>query len=216
MAAYDLEEQEQLLAIKDWWQKHSNLITWVVVVCALAFAGWTGWNRYQASQANETGALYAAIEQADQGKDIAKQRALTDEMLSKYGKSVLAQMSALQMAKSEAAAGDSKAAQTRLKWVVEQGTDPLVADLARLRLATLQLDAKDLDGALKTLSVTPDKSMEARFEDLRGDALFAKGDQKSALDAYQKALTALGENSGQASVAFRTVLQTKLDALGGV
>lgn len=216
MAAYDLEEQEQLLALKDWWHKNSNLITWVVVVCALAFAGWTGWNRYQATQAAETGVLYAAIEQADQGKDIAKQRALTDEMLGKYGKSPLAQLSALMMAKSEVAAGDAKAAQTRLQWAIEHGADPLVADLARLRLATQQLDAKDLDGALKTLNVTPDKSMEARFEDLRGDTLFAKGDQKAALEAYQKALTALGENSGQASAAFRTVLQTKLDALGGV
>lgn len=215
MAAYDLEEQEQLSALKDWWEKNSNRVTWVVLVCALALLAWTGWHRYQASQAAETGTLYAAVQQADQAKDVVKLRALTDEMVSKHAESVLAQMSALMTAKAEADAGDQKAALARLDWAANKGSDSLVRDLARLRLAAMQFDGKDSDAALKTLEAAPDKAFAARFEDQRGDILFAKGDTKAAVEAYKRAMTALGENSGQASAGFRTVLQTKLDALGG-
>lgn len=215
MAAYDLEEQEQLSALKDWWEKNNSRVTWVVLVCALALLAWTGWHRYQASQAGETGSLYAAIQQADQAKDVVKLRALTDEIVSKHAESVLAQMATLMVAKAETDAGDQKAALARLDWAVNKGSDTLVRDLARLRLAALQFDGKDNDAALKTLEAAPDKAFAARFEDLRGDILFAKGDAKAAVEAYKRAMTALGENSGQASAGFRTVLQTKLDALGG-
>ncbi len=215
MAAYDLEEQEQLSALRDWWEKNSNRVTWVVLACALVLLAWTGWHRYQTSQATETGVLYAAIQQADQAKDAVKLRALTDEIVAKHAESVLAQMATLMLAKAEADAGNQKDSQARLEWAINKGSDTLVRDVARLRLAALQADAKDNDVALKTLEAAPDKAFTARFEDLRGDILFAKGDAKAAGEAYKRAMTALGENSGQASAGFRTVLQTKLDALGG-
>ena len=40
MAAYDLEEQEQLAELKAWWKQNGNLVTGVVV--AAASASWPG------------------------------------------------------------------------------------------------------------------------------------------------------------------------------
>ncbi len=40
MAAYDLEEQEQLSAIKAWWEKNGNIIGGIVLVLAVALGGY--------------------------------------------------------------------------------------------------------------------------------------------------------------------------------
>lgn len=214
MAAYDLEEQEQLSAIKAWWEKNGNRVTWAMTAVAVMLAAWVAWQKYQEAEARRTGALYTTIIQTVQGKDIAKQRALTNEIVTKYGNSISAQMAALMLGKSELDAGNLKAAHAQFEWAATQGTDALTRDVARLRLASVQLDEKDPAGALKTLETSPAKALEARFEDLRGDVLFAKGDQSAARDAYKKALAALGD-AGQAGSQFRYVVQTKLDALGG-
>ncbi|MDP5241004.1 tetratricopeptide repeat protein [Uliginosibacterium sp. 31-16] len=215
MAAYDLEEQEQLSAIKAWWEKNGNRVTGAALALALVVAGTTGWRAYQARQAAESGAIYGAVAQADQSKDVAKLRVLTDEIISKHGDTAAAELAALLSAKAEIDSGDGKAARSRLEWAASKGADPLLRDLARLRLASVQLDEKDYAAALKTLEAAPAQAFTARFEDLRGDVLFAKGEQEAARDAYKKAADAIALQGGQQSAGFRSAVQTKLEALGG-
>ena len=67
--ALDHEEQEQLAALKGWWQEHGNLIVTAVVAVALAAAGWRGWNWYQSKQALEASTLYQMLTRAVQAGD---------------------------------------------------------------------------------------------------------------------------------------------------
>jgi len=216
MAVYDLEEQEQLSAMKAWWEKNGNRVTGAVLALALVVAGVQGWRWYQARQTSEAGVIYSAVAQADQAKDVAKLRVLTDEIISKHADMPTAELAALLTAKAEIAAGNSKAAHSRLEWAASKGSDPLLRDLARLRLAGVQLDEKDYAAALKTLEAAPTgEAFSARFEDLRGDVLFAKGEQDAARDAYKKAAEAIAKQGSSSSAGFRSAVQTKLDALGG-
>lgn len=214
MAAYDLEEQEQLSAIKAWWEKNGNLVTGAALALALVVAGVQGWRWYEGKQAAEAGGLFSAVSLAAQAKDAAKVGVLTDELLSKHGSSVAAALAALQASQVALEAGDTKTARTRLEWVVSSKADPLLGDMARLRLAALQLDGKEFDAALQTLGAAPADSFQARFEDLRGDILFAQGKRAEARAAYAKGVDAAAK-AGQQASAFRSLLQTKLDALGG-
>lgn len=215
MAAYDLEEQEQLSAIKAWWEANGNRVTGAVFALVLVVAGVQGWRWYQTRQAAEAGAIYGKLAEAEQAKDMATLRVLSDEIISKHGNSSAAELAALLAAKAELDAGDSKAARAKLEWAASKGSDPLLRDLARLRLASVQLDEKDYPAALKTLEAAPAQAFTARFEDLRGDVLFAKGDLMAARDAYKKAVDAIAQQSAQQSAGFRSAVQTKLEALGG-
>jgi hypothetical protein len=47
----DLQEQEQIDAVKAFWGQYGNLITWTVTLVLVAFAGWNGWNWWQREQA---------------------------------------------------------------------------------------------------------------------------------------------------------------------
>ena len=48
--ALDHEEQEQLAALKGWWEEYGNLVVIVVAAIAIAAAGWRGWDWYQTKQ----------------------------------------------------------------------------------------------------------------------------------------------------------------------
>ena len=55
--AFNLEEQEQLATINDWWRKYGSLVTWVVIIALAGYAGWGGWKYYQNSQAAQASQL---------------------------------------------------------------------------------------------------------------------------------------------------------------
>ena len=54
----DLQEQEQLDALKAFWKQQGNLITWVLVLVMGGFAAWNGWQYWQREQAQKAAAMF--------------------------------------------------------------------------------------------------------------------------------------------------------------
>lgn len=209
MAHYDLEEQEQIDSLKTWWKMYGNLVSGVVTVACLAVVGWQGWNWYQNGQAVKAAGVYAVLEQAVAAGDMQKVKAAAGELTEKFSGSSYAALGAMLAAKQSFDAGDLKTAKTQLSWVAENGKDE-VRDLARLRLAAVQLDEKSYDEALKQLDVAHALAFDARFLELKGDVLAAQDKKAEARTAYKSALDKLGDKQG----AGRELLQQKLDSLG--
>ena len=220
MAAFDLEEQEQISEIKTWWRMYGNLVTSVVAAVALAAAGWQGWNWYQRNQATEAAAIYAAVQKAASERDARRAREASGELTEKYSGTSYAAMAALTSARLQFDAGDLKTAKLQLQWVAERASDAELRDLARLRLAHLLFDEKELDEALKLISAEPVAAFAPRFAELKGDLLLAQGKTAEAGAAYAAALAKLDvaqKSSVPASgreMSYRDLLQIKLDALG--
>ena len=57
----DLEEQAQLDKIKHFWERWGNLISGVLIVALLGFAGWRGYDWYQSRQAGQASALFDQV-----------------------------------------------------------------------------------------------------------------------------------------------------------
>jgi predicted negative regulator of RcsB-dependent stress response len=221
MATYDLEEQEQIDELKTWWKMHGNLVTAVVVAVAVVVVGWLGWNRWQGTQAAQASAIYGGVQVATVQQDAKRARELTGELIDKYSGTSYAGLAALLSAKAQAEGGDAKSAQAQLAWATDNAKDEGVRDLARLRLAALLLDDKAYDEAMQRLAAEPAPSLAPRFNELRGDVLAAQGKLAEARAAYEAALAKLdvflkeGGSEARVRVAYRDVLQVKLDALGG-
>ena len=47
----DLQEQEQIDALKAFWAKYGNLIMWSVTLVLAAFAAWTWWTKLERDKA---------------------------------------------------------------------------------------------------------------------------------------------------------------------
>ncbi len=209
MAHYDLEEQEQIDTLKTWWKMYGNLVTGVLFAASLAVVGWQGWSWYKNGQASQAAGVYAVLEQAVAAGDAQKVKSAAGELVEKFGGTHYAALGAMLAAKKSFDAGDLKTAKSQLAWVAENGKDEL-RDMARLRLAAVQLDEKAYDEALKYLDATHAKAFDGRFEELKGDILTAQGKKAEARAAYKAAL----EKSGEKKSASHELLQQKLDDLG--
>jgi predicted negative regulator of RcsB-dependent stress response len=209
--AYDLEEQEQIAALKAWWQDNGTLVLAVVAAVALAVSGWFGWRGWQANQAMQAGALYETLVKAAQGGDAKALRDAGGALAEGYPRTLYASMGALAAARFHFDRGDLKGAKAQLQWVIERSSSGELKDLARLRLAAVLLDDKAYDEALQLLEAQHAAPMAAQYAALKGDILVAKNQASEAKAAYRLAL----EKADRGNEAFRSSVQMRLDALGG-
>jgi predicted negative regulator of RcsB-dependent stress response len=219
MAAYDLEEQEQLDELKTWWKMYGNLVTGILTVAALAVLAWQGWNWWQRTQAAQASALYGGVQAAVAQKDAKRARELAGELIDKFSGTTYAGLAALMSAKAQAEGGDIKSARAQLAWAADSVKDDGIRDLARLRLAAVLLDEKAYDEALAKLAAEPLPAFAPRFNELRGDILATQGKTVEARSAYETALAKLdpmtkdGSTEARAHGPYREMLQAKLDAI---
>jgi predicted negative regulator of RcsB-dependent stress response len=210
MATYDLEEQEQLAALKAWWKDNGNLIMTVVSAVLIVFAAWQAWNYYQRNQAAQASTLYDAVQKAAAASDLKLVRESAGAVLEQFPRTTYAAMAALVSAKAHFQGGDLKTAHAQLAWVAENAKDEALQDIARLRLASVMLDEKAYDDALKVLDAKHGAAFDAQFLAARGDVLVAQGKKPEAGNAYKAALEkAAAKDAGQ-----RAYIQLRLDALG--
>jgi predicted negative regulator of RcsB-dependent stress response len=210
MATYDLDEQERLDELKAWWKRWGNLVMIGLAVVIAAAAGWRYWQNRVMTQSLEAATVYEKLTQSIEANDAKAAREAGAMLIDHYQGTPYAPRAALLLAKLNVEGKDLKSAQTQLEWALANSKEPAVKDLARLRLAAVQLDQKQYDAALKTLSAPHSDAFAFRFEDLRGDVLLAQGKSAEARAAYEAAFGKLEEGN-----PYRNIVELKIDALGG-
>jgi predicted negative regulator of RcsB-dependent stress response len=222
MAAYDLEEQEQLANIKAWWSQYGNMLTWVLLAFAVALVSWQGWNWLQRDRAAQASKIYGALQRAVAERDVQRVKTAGGELLDKYGDTAYGPLAALLAGKLAFESGDGKTAKAQFGWARDHGKDE-VRDLASLRLASVLIDEKSYDEAIKLLGEPSSPAFATRFHETRGDALLAQGKGADAKAAYRLAIekaevsepAAGGGKNARRNSGYRDFLQQKIDAIGG-
>jgi len=206
VAEYQTDE-EQVEAIKKWWQENGKSVIGGVALGLLVVGGGKGWMEWSRINAENASTLYEGFSQSARGDDLPATVQRADELIAEYGKSTYAQFAALEMAKLQYQAGDKEKASQRLQWVVDSASDDGIKQLAQLRLANLLLDMDKLDAADSLAKSVSTGDFLAEFSALTGDIAMAKGDKESARKAWQQAL-----DQGAADT---TALRMKLGSVGG-
>ncbi len=207
--ALDLEEQEQVAALKSWWKEYGTLVTVALAAASLSLAGYQGWRYYQRNQAVAAVTLYEQLDQAERAGDHKKVRDIAGEITGKYGSTTYGAYAALAAARASFESGDLAGARAQLQWVMDRAKEDEVRDIARLRLAGVLLDEKNYAEALKLVDAKPVESMAGLYADLKGDILLTQGKRAEARGAYQVAL-----DKSEAGSPYRSAIQLKLDSLG--
>ena len=210
MAVYDLEEQEKLDDLKAWWSQWGNTILGIVIAVCVGIVGVQGWRWWTQSQTEQASVLYGAVSSAVRANDAAKARDAMAQLADRYGGTGYAPRAALMVAALLFESGDKPGARAQLAFVLDRTSEDELKQIARVRLAAVQLDDKQYDDALRTLDAKHDDAFAAVYADLRGDILVAAGRQPEARTAYQTALARLDPRS-----PYRNLVQVKLDAAGG-
>jgi predicted negative regulator of RcsB-dependent stress response len=205
----DLQEQEQLDALKAFWKKQGNLITWVLVLVLGGFAAWNGWQSWQRDQGLKAGAMFDELERAALAGDADRAGRVLADLKERFPRTAFAQQGALLAAKAQFDRGQADAAKASLNWVAENAPDDEMRTMARLRLAAVLADGKQYDEALRTLDAAQASGFEALVADRRGDILITQGKKDAARAAYQTAYKGMGQK-----VEYRRLIEAKLTALG--
>lgn len=208
--AYDLEEQEQIDAIKAWWKQNGNTVLLSIAVFVAIVSGFQGWRYYQNKQTTQASALYEGLQNAAESHNVTRVREAAGQLIEQYPRTAYAARAALVAAKTNYENGDAKSAKAQLQWVLDHGGSDEIKDAARLRLAGILLDENNHAEALKLLETKHDAAFDGLYADLKGDILLASGKSAEALAAYKRAMEKIEPAS-----AYRGLVQMKLDGLGG-
>lgn len=205
----DHHEQEQLDAAKAYWGRYGNLITAVITLALLAFAGMNGWNWWQRQQAGKASAMYEELDRAVVAGEPDRAARLFGDLKSQYGRTIFAAQGGLITAKLLATQGKVDEAISALQWVADGASDDDYRALAHFRLAGLLLDKKQFDQALQQLDAVKSTEMAGLASDRRGDILAAQGKTAEAVVAWTSAWKAMDKK-----LNYRQVVEAKLMANG--
>ncbi|HEY6093609.1 MAG TPA: tetratricopeptide repeat protein [Gallionellaceae bacterium] len=210
MSTLDLQEQEQVDALKAWWKDNGRWLITVLVVAVLGFVGMQYWNKYQAGQAAEAATLYGEVIKQVASNDPKRINDAVTALVDRYGRTAYAPRAQLLAVQANLQARDVARAKSELQWVIDHASESGLQDTARLKYASLLLDEKDYAGAMKLLDATHPEAFVGLYADLKGDVLNAQGKTEEARAAYKMAF----EKTDPSSM-YRNLIQMKLDALGG-
>ncbi|OWQ48776.1 hypothetical protein CDL60_02465 [Roseateles noduli] len=210
MAAHlDLEEQEQLEQLKAFWKRWGNPITWLLTLALVAYAGWTGWNYWQRTEAAKAAAMFGELQRLAQAGDLGKTVAVFGTLKQDFAGTGYAAQAALVTAKLQLDKEKADDARATLTWAAASAKGDANRDLARLRLAALQMDAKQFDEAGKTLDAVKSADFAALVADRRGDLALLQNKPDVAKTEFKKAYDGLDKQ-----LDYRRLLEVKLASLG--
>ena len=209
----NLTEEQQVEAIKQWWKENGMAVIAGLVIGTAALFGWRGWNDYQESNAAEASALYGEFQLSLNSNDKEKVEKLHQQFLVDYASTPYAKLVSLAMASKAVEEKDTKSAKENLQWVLDNSKQSQIKHTARVRMIALLINDKEYDDALSLLNVKKPGGYAGVYEELRGDALLAKGDAAAANTAYDKALQSEGLSSANREIITAKLADTTAAAI---
>ncbi len=191
-------DSEQIEALRSWWAKYGRYVIAGLVIAAIVIGVWRGWDWWEAKKAGAAAELYAPVVIAEQKGDNAAVANAARAVIGEYPDTAYGALAGLALAKSEFSQHHFIKAEHALTNVIAHSPDQGFATIARLRLASIQMQRGDAKAALATL----DKAkIPAAFlvsaETLRGEAYEILGRHAQARAAWQSALAASDPASGR-------------------
>jgi predicted negative regulator of RcsB-dependent stress response len=214
----DLEEQEQIDQLKEFWQKYRNLIIGILTAVLFAYAAYSAYQWWRNNQVTEASKLYetmlAAIAKGD--KDLTLRAA--NDLQKDFARTTYAAMSSLVAARIASDAGDSAKAIEYLRWAAKNASNDAYLALAKLRLVSQLIEQggdQNFAEADQILKEKPISGFEALWLERRGDWYLVQKKNVEAKASYQDAWKKLDQVKELPEQA-RRLLKVKLDAVGGV
>lgn len=193
MSVY-MTEEEQLATIKKWWDKYSNILTLVLSLLLLVFAGFKYWSWHQEKIIAQASTAYEHLMLAFSNQDNKGIRSYANQLVSDYGQTVYADAAHLALAKLEVNKEHYDKALKSLSHVAKRSKIGALRQVAKLRMARLLTAQKVYDKALVELSVLDDKVYMPLVSELKGDIFAATGQYQQAMKSYKEAITGARTN----------------------
>ena len=186
------DETEKL---REWWKRNGTGIIAGVVIGIGGVGGIQGWRMYEDSQAGKASVLYEQMLGAAAAERSEAARSAAEALVSKHSGSGYADLAQLMLARLALETGDSAKAQAALNDLIASTSDPVMRQVARVRLAVIALKDGEPEKIRSLAKAEAGEGFTSHFQELLGDALVASGDLDGARQAYEEALKGVTADS---------------------
>ncbi len=188
----DLEQEEQLAALKAFWATNRKWITTILAILVLLSFSTTGWRYYKENRLLKASKLLSSVEQSVEEQKIDDAILITNELSKNYASYLQAGLAGLILSKALVFDDRVEEAEFQLRKLLNFNSE--VSWIARVRLAGLLLDMNKPAEALEILPEEIPAIWTGIVSDRRGDVLLALGKKNEAKRAWLKALDGYGKD----------------------
>lgn len=221
MATYGSDE-EQVEALKRWWNDNGTSLLVGIAVVLVVFFGVRQWQSAQVSNSGVASDLYqqiadlavASITQPTTEETLLGAQAIYATLKSEHPDSIYTRYAALAVARFAVEHDELDLAAAELQWLLDSPklgvlneADEELLLTARGRLARIRLSQGMPQEALDLIRAVEPGAFAGSYAEIEGDALLALGQNDAAREAYERALATIGTGNP-------VLLQLKLQDLG--
>ena len=203
-----LTEKEQIELLRNWIKEYSLYILAGFAMAGLVLFGWREWQQRAAKIQMHASSVYDEMLAMRSQNNSEATIVQAKKLVKHYPQTVYGELATFMLAKDAVAKNNYQAAEERLNWVIDHSRNMSFRQIARIRLARLQLALKKPDDSLKMLQKVDDPSFAGLINEVKGDAYLAMNNPNMARQSYQAALANLPN-----ALEMRPLLQMKYDNL---
>jgi predicted negative regulator of RcsB-dependent stress response len=210
-----ITEEEQIEALKRWWDENGKQVVLAIVLTVGGYFGWQAWTDYLEEKTAAASLVYqemldhisdvTAGDVVDTDKQVEISQ-LAETLKQDYSNTQYAFYAALIKAKLAVEGTDLSAAAVELQWAMDNAGETVSENIARLRLARVEAAAGNLDKALQLVQGVDAGELKSAFDEAKGDFYQLQGNAAAAYTAYEAAM--MGIDAGNSSAS--QLLQLKI------
>ena len=203
-----ITEEEQIEALKRWWDENGKQVVLAIVLTVGGYFGWQAWTDHVDDQTAAASLVYqemldnmdGAVPGDTLGADKQAEISLLAETLKQdYSNTQYAFYAALIKAKLAVESTDLAAAAVELQWAMDNADETVNENIARLRLARVEAASGNLDIALQLVQGVDAGELKSAFDEAKGDFYQQQGNAGAAYSAYEAAMMSIDAGNSSAS-----------------
>ena len=203
-------EDEQVEALKKWWQENGKSAIFGVAVGLVAIFGWREYKDYSLEQTENASEVYQQMVIALRDDKSADIEQAANNISANYDSTAYASFAALGLAKIAISENDLAGAEEHLQTALKSTSHKSLKQIISLRLVRVYIAQNELKKASAIISKNSgDNAFSVSFQELQGDIYQLEGDFENARKTYQAALDKASESEQDTAL-----LDLKLDDLG--
>ncbi len=207
MVDITLNDDEKLHQLKEWWKKYGNWVSTIIIVILLAILGWQYWQHHKTVTATQASMLYDQLMVSATNNDAVNTAAEANQLINNYSSTPYAKLAAMVLAQQAVNAGKLDAAAQQLQWVIDHSQQPMLSQLAQLRLARVLIAQNKPAQALQVLAGA-EQIYPGATAAVRAQAYIALGQFDKARSELQQTIQGLPADS-----SLLPILQMQLNSL---
>lgn len=196
-----LSVDEDSEKVKEWVKKNGSGIIIGLALGIAGIVGMQGWRVHQDRQSDMASDIYQKMVEADASvSNVSVVNQYAQSLIDDYSSTGYADVAGLMLAKNAFENGDIDETIAHLELIITNSNDPVMVDVARVRIAIASLSEGDTKKIQKLEADKDTSAFDSNFKEILGDSFVINNQYQNAQKSYNDALSKMRTDSAAAQL----------------